>query len=123
MTTTIVAYQGLDNFSLTQDNDEVTHNWNPSNDMVRDDSRDNVCLLQFRARSTGTNSLHVRVEGQTVQENLPLGANGLTAVAFRSSRVNPGTTKIQFHLHGSGSVAVEECVVFYKRQPSGLPGN
>lgn len=140
MAVTITAYQGLGGpIRLTRSRDNPRHDgdqyeWNPSNDMIRDSSRDNICLLSWMVRTASFTEQglgdNVRIEilfdGEETKmiENIQL-PNGKIAqtinTGFWSRRASLNRNRIVFNFAaGFGDILISDCVVFYKRRVEGV---
>jgi len=123
MATTITAYQVLRDGPLTIADDGTQLGWDPSNDMRRDGSLDNHCILQFNVNPRGSGGqLRVHLNGQDVVEpgGIPVrGRDRGMFLTFPSNVANlANNTFTFFHETGDDNepVVLEEVAVFYKRR-------
>ena len=136
MAVTITAYQGLGGpfrLTRTQANPSTpgkTITWDPSNQIVRDGTRENMCLLSWMVRTMSGSAENVRMnilfDGQETAEIeevfLPDGKVCQTiSTSFMSKRADLSSNRIVFNLlAGFGDLLISDYFVFYKRRVEGV---
>lgn len=128
MAITITAYQQI-GAPEVREVGVVERTWNPSNDMVRDNDRENNCLLLWKIEPLGARNLRINVflnpDGEQTESIPVTGVARSVSTVFRSSRASLGNNNITYDVvpdgdDHSGAVRISDDVVFYKRLVEGV---
>jgi hypothetical protein len=118
---TIVAYDALQDasFSLSPGGHNTVH-FDPSNDLTQtgDQNRPLLCYRVGPSNNASNLGLKVQINGVDTGSGQTIsGTVSRTLMEIISGTINAGNNNITFELNpeGTGSLAISDVVVFYKR--------